>query len=225
MTRAALPLATLSLALMVIGAAITGCQPDASSSGTTDAAANSTANQPTPAERFDRVVTTFRNAIDTDSSGVATGIRFDDATGHTSISVRKNVTDVKLIPPTKQGEPYRGTITVVWHSSYSMRMPASGDADADKSSGKNGDPDQPEVPDASAEGGVDVLDPNLIAAATKNGNRSPVQEDEFVARRTEEDERTYELEYDNNRWVLKTALDPETETSIQYAFEHALSTQ
>ncbi len=223
MKRVALPVVILCVAVMAIGAGLTGCQPD-TPSGANGSTASKPATPPTPEERFQRIVTTFRNAIDTDASGVRTGIRYDDTSGHSSISVRKSVTDVKLIPPTKEGEPYRGTITVVRNISYSMRMSAPNSGNGESAT-RNGDSDQQESLDASSGNGVDVLDPNLMAAATKSDSPGPVPEDEVVARRTDEDERTYELEYENGRWVLITKPDPKTEQSIAYAFEHALAIQ
>lgn len=224
MTRVALPLAFVALAVASIGVWVSGCRPGTASNanGTTKAAA---AHEPTPEESFQLVVDTFRRAVDTDA-GAQAGFLYRDQDGHSSLSIRKNVTD-NLIAPSKEGESYRGTITVTSQFSYSLHM--TPDADNDKlggsDKGKGGSDQRGYGDDSSDETGVDVLDKNLIAAVTKSDNPSPLQTDQVVARRTDDEVRTYELAYEDGRWVLKTKLDPKTEQSIQYAFEHALASQ
>jgi hypothetical protein len=225
MIRVALPLAFVGLAVVAIGVAISGCRPEPSSSANGSTVSRPSA-PPTPEERFRQVVNTFRSAVDTNASGAQAGFLYRDEDGHSSLSIRSDVSD-ELIPPSKEGEPYRGIITVKKQFSYSLRIPAaeSGDGKSD-GKGQDGGSDLRGLDDESQDdSGVDVLDPNLMAAATKSEAPLPVQSDEVVARRSDENVRSYELVYENDRWVLKTKLDPETEQSIQYAFEHALDVQ
>ncbi len=218
--RVVLSVVAVCVAAVMVGATISGCQPD-SSSGPNGSSAGDAAAVPASEAQFQRVVDMIRKAIDTNASGAPTGfvIRDQDG-GRTTLSVRSEVTD-ELIKPSKEGEPYRGTITVAYYSSYSMRKP-NGESGDNKSNGQH---DQQDTSGLDSDGDVEVLDQNLMAAATKTDNPSPIQSDEMVARRTDEDVRTYELEYRNGRWALTTELDPETEQSIQYAFDHALAAQ
>ena len=213
MMRAVFSFVTVCVAAAMVGVTISGCGSEAPSN-TNNLVASQSPAQPTPEQSFKRIVELFSNAIDTNDSGVRTGFVFRGEDGHSSMSVRKEVTN-EFIPPAKEGEPYRGTITVTSHMSYSMRMTPD-----DSSDKKSGTADQTDFSDPTTDDGVDVLDSDLLAPAKRNNG--PAASDEVVARRTEEDVRTYELEYDNDHWVLKTELDPNTEQSIQFAFDHIL---
>jgi hypothetical protein len=226
MTRVAIPLALVSLVVVALGLSVSGCRQTATSDANASAVHHSPA-QPTPEERFQRIVDTFRRSVDTNASGIQAGFLYRDEGGHSSLSVRNDVTE-ELIPPTKEGDPYRGMITVTRQISYSMHMtPAdSNDGKSEGHSRNSGSTDHRSLDDQSQDNnGVDVLDPNLIAAATRSDKPSPTQPEDTVARRSDKDVRTYELAYENDRWVLKTQLDLKTEQSIQAAFEHALAIQ
>jgi hypothetical protein len=225
MIRVAFLLASVCVALAVAGVSISGCRPKSESDATVSAADRPLA-QSTPEESFRRVADTIRRSIDTDASGTPAGFLYHDQGGHSSLSIRNEVTD-KLVPPSKEGEPYRGTITVTSHFSYSMRI-SPADSGGEKSEGSSQDKsgaDQGGLTDESEDEGVEILDSDLLAAAKKSDSQPPTQPEEVVARRSDEDVRNYELAYENNRWVLKTELDPKTEQSIQYAFQHALEVQ
>jgi len=75
---------------------------------------------------------------------------------------------------------------------------------------------------------VEVLDPELLSAQRQDADDRGTSESErqvTVARRQSAAERKYELVYENDRWILVTPLDPETERSIQNAFDRALAEQ
>jgi hypothetical protein len=222
MTRVVLPLALVSLAIVATSLAVFGCRPG-SKSNANGSTVKATAATPTPEESFRQVADTFRRAVDTDASGTQTGFVYRDEGGHSSLAIHNEVKD-HLIPPSKEGEPYRGIITVSSQFSYSVRISPPSDSSDAKSDSK-GQANQRGSNESQQDSGVDVLDPDLVAAATKSDNPSPVKSDELIARRSDEEVRTYELAYENSRWVLKTKLDPKTEQSIQYAFDHALEVQ
>ena len=79
--------------------------------------------------------------------------------------------------------------------------------------------------------GAEIFDPALVG--TPEAEEQPSQpatpgsdnSDVTVTRKADRQERKYELVYENGRWVLTTKLDPNTEQSIQYAFDRALESQ
>lgn len=222
MTRATFLLTSVCVVVAVIGLAVAGCQRE--TPGGTAAAHGPV--RPSPEESFQHIADTFRRTVDTNVSGHETGYLYREGAGHSRLSIRNEVSD-ELIPPTKPGEPYRGTITVDSHYTYSLYIPESPSDSGDKKDGSsrsNGDATSSGDSAADASG-VQVLDPNLAAAANKSVTRSNGTLDDVIARRSDEDVRTYELQYEGDRWVLRTKLDPNTEQSIQSAFEHALATQ
>jgi hypothetical protein len=76
---------------------------------------------------------------------------------------------------------------------------------------------------------VQILDPAV--ASVPSGSERPATSGKAgtsapkVASTKNEFERVYDLVYENGRWKLITELDPNTEESIQIAFDRALASQ
>jgi hypothetical protein len=137
------------------------------------------------------------------------------------LAIRNEVTS-ELIPPSKEGEPYRGVITVTSQRDYSIQRAARGDSPDDESVEKEEDARRNQSSDGQ---GVNILDNDLVKAPPDERRSDSGSSEGMVARLSDEDVSNYELEYENNRWVLKTKLDPDTELSIENAFNHVLSLQ
>ena len=163
----------------------------------------------------------FTRAIQTGAGGVPGGFIVREEDGHSRLAIRNEVTH-KLIPPSKEGDSYRGVITVTSQRNYSIQRSARNDSSGDKSGDQNGNNRRVISQD---DDGVNVYDGDLVKAPAKERSTDSGQSDEMIARLSDEDVRDYQLVYENNQWVLKTALDPETEQSIESAFNHALSLQ
>jgi hypothetical protein len=200
----------------VLALASVGCRPEAP---TTTAAA-----RPPAVESFDQIVQIMTRALETGTTDIPGGFVSNDMAGRSRFSVSNKVTS-KLVPPAAPDENYRGTITVTSRTSYSLRR--SDDADGDKGreeaeSHDNGfslldDPD-------AANQGFGSTDDGLVTA-TPAEDKSATSPSDTVTSRTDEDVRTFEMEYLKGRWVLLTQPDPETERSIQKAFDYALGRQ
>jgi hypothetical protein len=177
----------------------------------------------TPEASFKEIVRLVTDGVDLQGVSTSTGFVSQDDRASSRFQVSNEVTS-ELIPPTDGSTAYRGTITVTSSSTYSLRRSAddAGDKkDQDHSLNDNG---FSLLDDTDDDSGFDSMDDQLVSAAP-DGDSSGGESIESVQRRTAKDVRDYELAYENNRWVLKTELDPETERSIAKAFERALRLQ
>jgi hypothetical protein len=200
------------LAFSVAVVALVGCDRDMAE--TTAAPATMT-----PEEKFELIVDTFRRAMETDASTViATG----GAGQQAAVSI-SNTVKHQLTPPAKEGELYRGTITVESYSHYSIqRTPSQQEAVGDDEAGN----ETGSRTAGGVESNVEISDAELIGGVSSRPRRVPsVLGKTGPLARPNEHIRTFELEYRNGRWELVSKLDPETEQAVQTAFRHALKTQ
>jgi hypothetical protein len=203
--------------IVLFAAALAGCAKDG---GQQSVAAKRA--KPGPEESFELIVETFRRGVE----DVRIGFVVPDEHGH-SMMYGKNEVSHELIPPTKEGEPYKAVITVDSKSSYSIQRSGSS-SDDDENDQRQ---DVASVEDlANDPGGLEILDDDLVSGSPTGNSSNRGSGDaasEPIVRRQAEDwpVRKYELEYRNGRWELVTKPDPETEQSIQNAFDQALKTQ
>ena len=184
------------------------------------------AAKPAPEQSFDLIMATFKRRIEDAPSGFVT----PQVGGHSRMIASNKVTS-KVLPPAKDGEPYRAEVTVASRSRYSLQR--SIDESEDTSQKKDERKEQRSNADSlenpgNIGSGVDILDPGLVSPSGGEGQDrrgGPDLAESVVSRRIDEEKRTFELEYQNGRWALITKTDPETERSIQSAFEEALATQ
>jgi hypothetical protein len=176
-----------------------------------------------PEESFKLIVETFRRGVE----DIQIGFVMRQEGGHSMMTGRNKVSH-ELIPPTKDGEPYKATITVTSQSRYSIQrtnVPVESDHKDDvKDQTTSADPLN-ETDDTS---GLEILDPDLVGASgsSSQARRSSAGSTErLVDSRPDQGERKYELVYEKGRWNLVTKLDSETEQSIENAFVQALKTQ
>jgi hypothetical protein len=176
-----------------------------------------------PEESFTFIVETFRRNVE----DIPIGFVVRDAGGH-SMMTGKNEVRHELKRPEKEGDPYRAIITVESEWRYSMqRTNEVGETDGEDTA-KDGSGNVTQSQDGT---GAEILDPSLVGTAggepevarpsAENSDKSDVT----VTRRADKKDSKYDLVYENGRWVLTTKLDPNTEKSIQFAFDRALDTQ
>jgi hypothetical protein len=205
----------------VVGAWVSGCE-ERSVSSIQPVGPTISAN-PTPEESFELIAETFRRGIEDGQIG----FRVPREGGHSMLAGSNEVTH-ELIRPTKDGDPYRGIITVISTSQYSMKRSGNREDDTPRDEQSSNQESSSALEEASDISGVQILDPNLAptSSATGSTSRSTATDSENrVTRRQNQTDRKYELVYQDGRWSLVTELDPKTEQSIQYAFDHALKTQ
>jgi hypothetical protein len=178
---------------------------------------------PGPEESFELILETFRRGIE----GVKVGFVARREGGHSMMSGDNKVSH-KLIPPTKEGDPYKAIITVESKSSYSLQRTTP--AETDRENNKPGNQDSQSGIAGDDPVGIDILDSDLVGkpadAASSTRPSQPVADTTTVARRPQSPvTKSYELQYENGRWALMSELDPETEQGIKNAFDHAFKTQ
>jgi hypothetical protein len=207
-------------ALLVIAGTAAGCQeePDAARD-----AGRLRYVKPGPEESFALIFETFRRGVE----DVPIGFVLRDGEGH-SMMTGKNEVSHKLIPPAKEGDPYKAVITVGSQSRYSIQRSSGDEEEEDEHSGNERKDRLGEEGEATD---LEVFDPDLISPPddARQGRRTaqPTTENtaKSVTRQADRHERNYELIYADGKWTLVTMLDPETEQSIQNAFRRALEMQ
>lgn len=206
----------------VLGLAGPGCRNNSSSN-------SGTSSRPGPEESFRGIVQFVSDQIETGTGAIPSGFVMESGGRRSQFIIRNDVTS-ELIPPAKDGESFRGTITITSKSTYSLRRSEEADRAND---GADGGSDQNSeqrslLDDSDANDiGIDVLDSDLVSSAsTAQDADTPVGEPATVVTRQEdEDVRTFDFAYENDRWVLKTEPDADTERAIKRAFERALQLQ
>jgi hypothetical protein len=189
-------------------------------------ATSSNAAKPSPEESFESIVETFRRGV----AEIPIGFVLRDSSGHSRMTGENKVSH-ELIPPANEGDPYKGIITVESKSQYSIQRSTSEDDDEAESDEQSSNQNADTFAALDEESGAEILDPDLISTAGAGGQvrptvpESPEKTQPTVARKKDEQKRQYELVYEGGKWVLTTKLDPETEQSIQNAFDRALKTQ
>jgi hypothetical protein len=208
----------------VLGLACVGCRqsssPNVSQTGD---------SRPPAEESFDEIAQIIKSALETGVGGVQGGFVSDQPNARSQFSVHNDVTS-EVIKPTGPTEPYRGKITVTSHTTYSIRhIPDTEKKGSDKDK-KNGGQDsgsnplEETKPKSGAKGGTDSGDDPLVLSS-KGGKGLPGRPEDSVARRADDESRTYDLAYENGRWALKTELDLKTEQAVKNAFDYALKLQ
>jgi hypothetical protein len=196
---------------------VVGCTEKSNSGVRTPA----TLAKPGPEESFELILETFRRGIE----GVDVGFVARREGGHSLMS-GKNTVSHELIPPAKDGDPYKAIITVNSSAFYSIQRSTSDDdrKEGERRSDAESGPLNEEDPT-----GVDILDSDLVGSGAKPrpSQRPQLPEgDTTIARMpTNTVKKTYELLYQDGRWALMTELDKETEQGIENAFRQALKTQ
>jgi hypothetical protein len=207
----------------ILGLISLGCsREDASSNG------KRTASRPGPEESFDGIVRFVKDHIETGAGGMPSGFVMESAGRRSQFIVHNEVTS-EVIPPSKPDEPYRGTITVTSSSIYSLRRSEETDR-SDKVA--NSKADQKNTAQGnmfdnagSDDADMEVIDSNLVSSSPQARDTRPGPSETTVARQEDKNVSTFEFVYENDRWVLKTEPDENTERAIKGAFDRALSLQ
>jgi hypothetical protein len=204
------------LAIAAIGA---GCQKEPA---TVAPATTTQAVTLSPEESFKEVVESFRRGMEE----IKIGFAVPDSSGGLSTMTGSNDVSSELIPPGKEGEPYRGIIKVVSQARYSVQR--SGEEPLEAEQQETDQAIDNGLAATGDESATEVFDPALVSPGSTNSNPAaakPGKGQPTIASREKDLERMYELVYENGRWKLTTKLDPKTEKSIQHAFDRALDSQ
>lgn len=213
----------LYVTVVVLTAGALGCTDQQAVSDARRAATRTTA-KPGPEESFELILETFRRGIE----GVPIGFVISSEGGH-SMMVGKSEVSHQLIRPAKVGDPYKAIITVDSEARYSIQRSTTRDDDAQREEQSRNQASQSSIGGKDDPLSINILDPDLVGTPSSgNPNRRPTPpgEETSVARMPpNEVKKSYELLYQNGRWSLVSELDPETEQSIENAFQQALKTQ
>lgn len=185
-------------------------------------------NRPAAEKSFDEIALIIKGALETGNGGIQGGFVSEQPNARSHFSVHNSVSSA-IVPPNNPDENYRATITVKSHTSYSLlRIPDSDKKSGDTDKQKNTKPDSGTSPLDSSQGANpngEGLDDSPASSSSKAIRPLPGHPEDSVASLADEEERTYELAYENGRWALKTPLDLKTELSVKNAFDYALKLQ
>ena len=117
------------LGASLLGAAGSGCRQEPISQAAVP--------RPSPQESFEEIVRVVTTALDTNTGGVPSGFVSSDDGGRSQFVVNNEVTS-QLIPPEREGDIYRGTITVASRSYYSL-LRSDGPSISDKKARQESD--------------------------------------------------------------------------------------
>jgi hypothetical protein len=177
--------------------------------------------KPGPEESFETIMEMFRRRMEETPIGfVVSG----ESTRSTLTG--KNEVSHELIKPANAGEPYKAIVTVTSQSRYWIaRTKETDDADREKAA-KDAAARNDKAATESSDEKTKSFDPAGSAPGdSTRSHLSPIAGDRTALPSSDTDERKYELVYENGRWKLLTELNPETEQSVQNAFNNALETQ
>lgn len=195
----------------------TGCQDPPASEVT------AVPREESPEKSFNEIAKQIAQSVQTGAGGMPGSFIAREPDGHSRLVIKNDVKH-EFLPPKKEGEPYRGLITVTSKFDYSIQRVAGGGEQEDE----RGEDADKELENGNwQDGGATILDNDLVQRSESRSSRKSESEqsEDLIARRSDEDVSTYELAYENNRWVLKTQLNPDTEQAIKNAFDHILSLQ
>lgn len=196
----------LGLVGLVAASSFTGCNRGASPTNASES--ESKPGKLDPEDSFKFVVKTFRRNIERPNRQ---GFRSGSGGASSNFTYSDRVTE-QFNPPSKEGGVFQGSIIITTISTYSITHAQ----------------EEKEEKNSSSEDEKDRLDPadltDLKSVAPSQGKGVDFR-DSPVSRRETKEVQTYELEFQDGRWVLTTELDPDTERSLQEAFKHALRQQ
>ncbi len=127
----------------------------------------------------------------------------------------------QLEPPKTEGDNYRGKITITTRYKLTVFTKKNNKKDDKEESGSESNNADPLDPTGE---GTDSLGPGMPELPESVGG-SLLTADSPIKTMDNEKVRTFQLEYVNDRWKLITKTDPDTEKSIQAAFDYALKRQ
>jgi hypothetical protein len=188
-------------------------------------AASPVVEKPKPEESFDLIVDTVKRRIQDTPSGFV--VKQSD--GGSSRLMASNTVTSEIFPPAKEGDPYRGEITIASESRYSLQRPteepdeSNKKRDAERKDHKSGS-DSLNNP-GGAGSGVDILEPGLVASPGNGNQGTRVSADSGPIRAKDSVKKVFKLEYKDGRWKLLTPPDPQFERAIELAFQEALESQ
>jgi hypothetical protein len=177
--------------------------------------------RPTAKQSFEQIVRFVTDGLEMPGAGSMYVTQRDGTSSR--FQVHNSVTS-QITPPANANESYRGTITVTSRSVYSLRQ-AKEEEDEEEAP-----PEQSSfgMEDEIEEGGTgfQVMDQELITGSKKD-DKTGAQEIERVQRHTDEEVRKFDFAYENERWVIKSKIDPKAEgqAAIVSAITRALQLQ
>lgn len=175
----------------------------------------------TPEQSFEQIVKIVTDGLEMPGAGSMFVTQKDGTSSR--FQVHNSVTS-QLTPPANSSESYRGTITVTSRSVYSLRQTKE-EEDEEEAPAAQGDFGMADEIDESGPG-FQVMDEELISSG-KNDDEASGQEIERVQRHLDEEVRKYDFAYENDRWVIKSKVDPKAEgqAAIASAIKRALQLQ
>ncbi len=175
--------------------------------------------KPGPKESFETIMETFKRRME----DTPVGFVVNNSNGRSSLTGQNKV-DYELIEPKTEADPYKAVVKVTSRSRYSVKVQS--EVPDESAHEKNAKKSDHILPDKSAKG-EESFDSSLGKASSDDSKSAATSThtSEQVIPHEDNEERKYELLYQDGRWVLVTELNKETEQAVQNAFKTALDTQ
>jgi hypothetical protein len=175
----------------------------------------------TPEQSFEQIVQVVTDGLEMPGAGSMFVTQKDGTSSR--FQVHNSVTS-QLTPPANANENYRGTIIVTSRSVYSLRQTKEEKDEEEAPAEQSGFGMEEEIDESGS--GFQVMDQELISGS-QSDDKTNAQEIERVQRHTDEEVRKFEFAYENDRWVIKSKVDPKAEgqAAIVGAITRALQLQ
>lgn len=200
-------------ALSVVGLMLVGCNEPESDGP-------ATVTIPTAEERYERIVDILQQQVAgrslTDTSAVND---FGSVAGMPVTDGRVRLQE-EMIPPEKEGEPYRAVICLSTRSTVTVVLPQ--DDESDKAAEKAAT--QSRVEDAKA-GLEEVSDMESLVVPKGDSLRRSLSKSPIHEIESDESKSCFPLEFRGDRWELANPIDEDEDELFSLAIEYALKMQ
>jgi len=191
----------------------TSCNPQSNKPATVN-------TKPSPEESFATIMEVFRRRMEETPIGFVVS----DASSRSTLTGMNKVSD-ELIKPASAGEPFKAVVTVSSQSRYWVARTKE-EEESDREKEKEAAAKNDGLGTESGDENSKPFDPAVTGPKDSSRSRSSsIPGVPTAIPSSDQDERKYELVYENEKWKLVTELNPETEQSVQNAFKNALDTQ
>lgn len=171
---------------------------------------------PTPEERFESIVETLKLKVENGDLNAMNAVADFNAPVGTPVTDAKVRVSHELTPPSAEGEPYRGVVSLTTKSTVTVVLPQPTDEESEAADAKR--KARREELESNLEG-VPDLD-MLVAPSANRVTTTPIHEIS-----PDESTSSFELEYRDGLWHLISELDRENEPFYAVAIEYALKRQ
>ncbi|TWT46648.1 hypothetical protein [Botrimarina hoheduenensis] len=175
--------------------------------------------EPTAEDRYANFLESLKRWVESDDIRSAVALTDLEVDPGTPVTSWRSSVEHRLIKPKNPGDEYRAEVAIRTKSSVTMVIPPSEEVESD--------PDQRNAERDNAENELALDLPKELRALQQRPSASDLDRlrSSPIVEREKERVSRYELAYRDNRWVLITELDPDSQPFNAGAIEYALNQQ